>query len=213
MNTPDLLRKTRQYYDARLAEHGATPRGVDWNSEDSQRLRFSELTTLVKDAPDASILDYGCGYGALRAYLREHGHRGRYVGFDISQSMIDAARTGPTDEAARFTTERGALERVDYTLASGIFNVKQAAPDEEWRQYVLQTIADLSALSVRGFAFNALSSYSDSDRRRADLYYADPLELFDYCKRRISRFVSLLHDTPLYEFTILVRLSPGDPRP
>ena len=213
MNTPDLLRKTQQYYDARLAEHGPTPRGVDWNSEDSQRLRFRELTTLVKDDPDASILDYGCGYGALRAYLRERGHRGRYVGFDISQSMIDAARAGAADGAARFTTERGALERVDYTLASGIFNVKQAAPDEEWRQYVLETISDLSALSVRGFAFNALSSYSDSDRRRADLYYADPLELFDHCKRRMSRFVSLLHDTALYEFTILVRLSPDDTRP
>ena len=212
MNTPDLLRKTRQYYDARLAEHGPTARGVDWNSEESQRLRFRELTTLVRDDTGASILDYGCGYGALRAYLREHGHRGPYVGFDISQSMIDAARAGAADEAARFVTERGALERVDYTLASGIFNVKQTAPDEEWRQYVFETIADLSALSVRGFAFNALSSYSDPDRRRPDLYYADPLELFDHCKRRISPFVSLLHDTPLHEFTLLVRLSPGDAR-
>ena len=209
MSTPDLLRKTRQYYDAKLAEHGPTARGVDWNSEETQRLRFRELATLVKDDPDASVLDYGCGYGALRAYLRERGHRGRYVGFDISESMIDAARAGARDEAAQFVADRRALERVDYTLASGIFNVKQTAPDEAWRQYVFETIADLSALSARGFAFNALSRYSDPERRRPDLYYADPLELFDHCKRRISRFVSLLHDTPLYEFTLLVRLSAG----
>jgi SAM-dependent methyltransferase len=206
MSTPDLLRQTRQYYDGRLAEHGPTARGVDWNSEESQHLRFRELARLLDDA-DASVLDYGCGYGALRGYLREQGHLGLYVGFDISERMIESARAGAADPAARFESARDALQPVDYTLASGIFNVKQHASDEDWHRYVIETIGDLAAVSTRGFAFNALSRYSDVERRRPDLYYADPLELFDYCKRHISRFVSLLHDTPLYEFTILVRLA------
>jgi SAM-dependent methyltransferase len=206
MSTLEFLQQTRQYYDGKLAEHGPTARGVDWNSEESQRLRFRELVRLIEDDPDASVLDYGCGYGALRSYLGERGHRGPYVGFDISERMIDAARAGSSDPTARFLSERDALERVDYTLASGIFNVKQTTSDERWRQYVLDTIEDLSRISSRGFAFNALSRYSDPEKRRADLYYADPLELFDHCARRISRLVSLLHDTPLYEFTMLVRL-------
>lgn len=206
MSTLELLQQTRQYYDGKLAEHGPTARGVDWNSEESQRLRFRELARLIEDDPDASVLDYGCGYGALRTYLRERGHRGTYIGFDISQRMIDAARAGCVDEAAWFVADRDALERVDYTLASGIFNVKQATSGEQWKAYVLDTIEDLSRVSQRGFAFNALSLYSDPEKRRTDLYYADPLELFDHCARRISRFVSLLHDTPLYEFTLLVRL-------
>ena len=50
-----------------------------------------------------------------------------------------------------------------------------------------------------------LSTYSDVERRRADLYYADPHMVFDYCKRTFSPAVALLHDYPLYEFTILVR--------
>jgi len=37
------------------------------------------------------------------------------------------------------------------------------------------------------------------------LYYADPIFLFEHCRRTFSRFVSLIHDYPLYEFTILVR--------
>jgi hypothetical protein len=40
---------------------------------------------------------------------------------------------------------------------------------------------------------------------REDLFYADPCELFDYCKTRFARNVALLHDYGLYEFTILVR--------
>jgi SAM-dependent methyltransferase len=210
MSRSDLLQQTRQYYDHKLAEYGPTARGVDWNSEESQRLRFRELVRLIEGAPDARVLDYGCGYGALRSYLRERGHRGPYVGFDISERMIDIARIQAGDDQACFTTERTALERVDYTLASGIFNVKQGASDEEWRQYMLDTIDELAELSISGFGFNVLSRYSDPDRRRPDLYYADPLDVFDHCKRHVSRFVSLLHDTPLYEFTLLVSL-PSSP--
>ena len=55
------------------------------------------------------------------------------------------------------------------------------------------------------FAFNVLTSYADPDRMRPDLYYADPCFLFDYCQRRYSRWVAILHDYGLYEFTVVVR--------
>ena len=89
---PDVLRdQSRRYYEAKLHEHGVSPRGVDWNSGESQETRFRQLARLVEDDPTASILDYGCGFGALAAYLRRRGHRGPYVGFDVSPEMIDAA--------------------------------------------------------------------------------------------------------------------------
>ena len=206
MTTPRILEQVRRYYEDRLARFGVTPQGVDWNSEESQQLRFRELARVVEDEVDAAVLDYGCGYGALARYLREHGHGGPYVGFDVSGAMISAARGLTADEACTFASERDRLLPADYTLASGIFNVRQGTPTDEWRQYVLDTMHDLAALSRRGFAFNALTIYSDPERRRDDLYYADPLELFDYCKRRIAPRVSLLHATPLFEFTMLVRL-------
>jgi hypothetical protein len=90
-------------------------------------------------------------------------------------------------------------------LASGIFNVKLQSDDEAWKAYMLATVDQLDGLSTRGFSFNVLTQYSDPERRRQDLYYADPLFWFDHCKRKYSRFVSLLHDYPLYEFTILVK--------
>ena len=51
-----------------------------------------------------------------------------------------------------------------------------------------------------------LTRHSDVDRREARLFYADPVDTFEYCRNRFSRHVALLHDYPLYEFTILVRL-------
>ena len=50
-----------------------------------------------------------------------------------------------------------------------------------------------------------LTKYSDKEYMRDNLYYADPLFIFDYCKRNFSKQVALLHDYGLYEFTILVK--------
>jgi SAM-dependent methyltransferase len=195
-----------KYYASKLAQHGATPAGVDWNSEESQRVRFDQFMELISDR-QASVCDYGCGYGAFLGYLRARGHQGEYVGFDVADAMIREARTAhEADHAARFTSVRDDVAVVDFTIASGIFNVRLTTPADEWRTYVDETIRDLASLSRRGFGFNVLSSYSDPERRRGDLHYADPREVFDQCMERWPRRVALVHDYDLYEFTVTVRL-------
>jgi SAM-dependent methyltransferase len=202
----------REYYESKLRLHGPTPLGVDWNSRESQELRFVHLARLWEGDPHASILDYGCGYGALAPWLRGRGHQGGYTGFDLSPDMIaQASRMASHLHDVRFTADRAALEPFDYAVASGIFNVKMDTPDERWLGYVLASIADLASLSRRGFAFNVLTRYSDPEKRRPDLFYANPLELFDHCQRTCSRFVTLVHDYPLYEFTLIVRHQPPWP--
>ena len=90
-------------------------------------------------------------------------------------------------------------------MASGIFNVRLGTSEDDWAAYMLDSIAQMASRARLGFAFNVLTLYSDPERRRPDLYYADPCKLFDHCKRTYSRNVALLHDYDLYEFTMLVR--------
>jgi SAM-dependent methyltransferase len=202
-----IVEPVRKYYEAKLLQHGATPGGVDWNSDTSQRLRFEQFERLFADQRDPRIVDYGCGYGALVDYLRGRGRTWDYVGFDVSPAMIEAARQGHAGDArARFVGDRSELEPGDLVVASGIFNVRLAVSDAAWLAYMLDTIHDLASLGCGGFAFNALTSYSHRERQRPDLYYADPRVLFDFCKRTFSKRVALLHDYPLFEFTILVRM-------
>lgn len=205
MSYARILGEVRRYYDGKLKAHGPTARGVDWNSSESQRLRFSQLAQICPDQAPFSINDYGCGYGALLDYLNEQGYQFQYRGFDISERMIGKARElhGQTD--ASFGTDESTLRPADYTVASGIFNVRLKTSAAEWEEYVLAKIEVLNQLSTRAFAFNLLTSYSDREFMRPDLYYGDPLFFFDYCKQRYSRFVSVIHDYPLYEFTVLVR--------
>jgi trans-aconitate methyltransferase len=192
------------YYASKLAEHGSTPRGVDWNGADSQLLRFRQLLRITDDAEGPfSLLDYGCGYAALLDTLRDQSAAVDYTGFDIAREMVAAARE--RHPGARFITDDSALRPVDYVVASGIFNVRLDHDPTAWETYIVETLDRMRALSVRGIAFNMLTSYSDPEHMRADLHYADPRDVFDHCKRRLSRKVALLHDYGLYEFTVLVR--------
>ena len=195
-----------RYYDDKLRQFGAVARGVDWNSEESQVLRFAQLLRLIDDPEIATVNDYGCGYGAFASYLRGHGFQGRYTGFDVSAPMIaQAAAAHGGDPSSSFTTQRRAVLRADYTFASGVFNVKQEHEPAAWQDYVIATLRDIDCISAKGFAFNMLSSYSDRDKQRATLFYADPAFFFAYCKTHFAKRVALLHDYPLYEFTIVVR--------
>ncbi|KIQ30125.1 SAM-dependent methyltransferase [Xanthomonas arboricola] len=201
----EILAEVAGYYSGKLAQHGETAKGVDWNGEASQALRFAQLCKISEDNNAFSLNDLGCGYGALYGFLREK-HQVDYAGFDISPDMIDAAKKRyQVENTVRFAIAAEPDQIADYGIASGIFNVRLDHSDDRWQAYVESTLDTLDRTSRRGFAFNCLTSYSDQERKRADLYYADPCHYFDLCKRRYARDVALLHDYGLYEFTILVR--------
>ncbi len=207
----EILGHVDRYYSARIQEHGATPRGVDWNGEESQFIRFAQLSKVFEGEEDFSVNDLGCGYGAYLEFLQSRGLAPRYTGYDISEDMVEAARArwnkegdGPEPEFLHDSTMRQA----DYTVASGIFNVKQDVPESEWLGYVLDTLGQMDKASRKGFSFNMLTAYSDPPFMRGHLWYPAPGFIFDYCMQRFSRKVALSHDYQLYEFTILVRKNP-----
>ena len=79
----DFLSAVASYYSEKLAQHGQTPQGADWNSEESQTLRFEQLTKVIIPGRPFSVNDLGCGYGALYDYLRNNfgtfSHGQRYL--------------------------------------------------------------------------------------------------------------------------------------
>jgi SAM-dependent methyltransferase len=202
----DLLNEVAEYYASKLVQHGETARGVDWNGEEGQSLRFAQLCKIIDTAGSFSINDLGCGYGALYDFLALSHETFSYAGIDVSESMVRAAKLRYSGKPrARFVVAGEPDQVTDYGVASGIFNVRLDRSDEQWLVYLEAMLDVLDRTSRRGFAFNCLTGYSDADKMRDYLYYANPCLLFDLCKRRYSRNVALLHDYGLYEFTILVR--------
>ena len=206
MKNTTILSEVAEYYSAKIAEHGETPRGVDWNGEESQALRFKQLCKIIDTSNHFSINDIGCGYGALFEYIVGKYKDFSYSGFDVSESMVQAGKERYKAKSnAHFQLANEPEKVADYGIASGVFNVRLGRSDNEWRAYLEATLEILNSSSRLGFAFNCLTSYSDTDKVRDYLYYADPCVLFNFCKQHYSRNVALLHDYELYEFTILVR--------
>jgi SAM-dependent methyltransferase len=202
----DPLAEVAEYFGRTLEEFGPTPRGVDWNSEQRQRLSFEQLAKLFTSPGGFSVHDLGCGYGAFCDFLDERYPGVHYLGYDVSPEMVRAAEGAHQGRPnTRFHVASRPLVEATYGIACGIFNVKVECDDDAWRRHVYQTLDVLHESSREGFAFNCLTTYSDPHLLKPRLFYADPGEVFDHCKRRYSRNVALLHDYDAYEFTVLVR--------
>lgn len=178
------LAPVKSHYAAKLTEHGKSPLGVDWNSYEAQYMRFRQLAKLIDET--GSVNDWGCGYGAFQKFCP-----GEYIGYDIVPH-----------EGTAFVLSDVPTMKADYTVASGLFNVKMDASVMSWHAYVLESIKTMDEMSRKGFAFNCLSLYSN--RKEGRLYYGDPIGLFHYC-RRFSNKVALLHDYSDWDFTVMVR--------
>jgi SAM-dependent methyltransferase len=207
---PEILTGIAAYYASKLAAHGSTPQGVDWNGIESHERRHRQFLRLLDGNPNASVIDLGCGFGDFLRFLRTQGHQGRFIGYDIAPTMVEKARE-LHGEAADREWRIGAepADVADFAIASGIFNVKGDVANDSWNRYVQRTIDILARAGRRGFAFNVLSLSSDPDRRRPDLYYADPAAMLAYCLSKYGRSVALLQDYGLYEFTVVVRHPPA----
>ena len=201
----NMLDDIAAYYSQKIFQYGTTAHGVDWNSKESQLLRFEQLCKLIV-TDNFSLNDIGCGYGKLFYFLKSRCLNFSYTGIDVSRNMIDAAIKYCNDhKEAQFVVSSNPEKDADYSMASGIFNVRFNYHDTDWIKYIYSVLDILNSYSRIGFSFNCLTSYSDQNKKRQDLFYADPCVLFDYCKRRYSKNVALLHDYSLYEFTIIVR--------
>lgn len=72
---------------------------------------WATLKTLLPDFQGKTLLDLGCGYGWHCIYAAEQGAE-RIVGVDLSEKMLETARTKTTDD--RITYQRCAMEDIEF---------------------------------------------------------------------------------------------------
>ncbi len=128
---------------------------------------------------------------------------GTYFGYDISKTMIRAAKKRVNDPRTVFILNHKATENADYSFVSGTYNMKMAASDDEWREYIEESITQLWSKTNTGMGFNMLNV--ESPLRENTLYYADPIHFMKFCTEHLNanaRMIDLLHPN---EFVIFMR--------
>ena len=196
------------FYSERIADFGATAKGMGWKDDDAQRMRFDQLIKIIGRDQPFSLNDLGCGSGDLVSVLEQQQHPFSYYGYDIMKEMIHLAESNHGKKGnVNFAHIKNPAEmsKHQYTVASGIFNIRFHVDNDQWLKYIVDTLVVMNDKSERGFAFNMLTAYSDPPKMKQELYYGDPCFFFDYCKKHFSKNVALLHDYYQYDFTILVR--------
>lgn len=205
------LRATvRDYYSGTVERHGPTPRGVDWPNAASQYLRFVQLLKICDFDKPFSLNDFGCGYGALLEFLAmRHAEAAiAYRGIDISAAMIAAARERWSGlRNAGFAVGSRCGRTADYSLASGVFNVRLGHPPADWERHVEAILSDLNARSRIGFAVNFMLPHDDKTTED-ELYRSPPGRWVAFCRKQLGCSVRVLGDYGLREFTLLSRRKP-----
>ncbi len=195
------------YYSAKLAQHGATARGVDWSCRPSQELRFVQLLQVCDFGRQFSLDDLGCGYGGLVAYLKQF-HSATAVdclGIDLSPAMIRAARRShPQNAMRRFFVGHESPRIADYAVASGIMNVKLHHSADIWEAFVAATLRGMWRATRRGFAVNFLRPLQEG-ADHPELYRTHPARWASFCAAELGCSVEVVAEYGLREFTLLAR--------
>jgi SAM-dependent methyltransferase len=152
--------------------------------------------------------DLGCGYGALLSYLADHHGKAAvdYVGIDLSPAMIRRARRLWRHHGrAKFVVAHMSPRIADYSVASGIFNVKLDQSIDRWERFIVRTLSDMKECSRYGFAVNFKMHCPLSDAPRSQLYHTAAEPWICYCKQKLGLSVELVTAYGLREFTLIVR--------
>ena len=202
-------------YYAGLSDEADPARRVSWRACWDQQLRFEVLCEILGGAPRQpapTLLDVGCGLGDLLPFLERRGQAVRYVGVDVLPEMVARARLrhpGQRFEVHDLLTDGDPPGGpFDYVFASGTLSVR--GPDHE--AHVRHMLERMFELCRYGLAVNFQSArvrgrYAPGEQDR-DIYYADPLATYAFCRTLTPRTV-LREDVFPTDFAVLLFRGPS----
>lgn len=207
----------RDHYSAAFRQHGPTSRGVDWG--DREWAHWSRIDRMIDVARlpghelerSPTILDVGCGYGALAERLRDVGLDWRCVGVELSQPMVDHARTSwPDHEWLVGDFLELELPECDFVVCNGVLTQKLTASRAVMHRYALDVVRKMHGLARVGIAFNLMTTRVNY--MVDNLFYVDPLEMLGWCISEFSSPVALNDAYLPFEYTVYVYRSDAHDR-
>lgn len=203
-----------EHYDRCLAKHGASPSGVDWPNAADLEKRFNvmlDLCRLEKSTEKISLLDLGCGFGALVDYIYKNGldNKLSYSGIDLSANMIHQAKLlhSHIDFEVRDILIDGLSANLhDYIIMNGLMTEKGNITQEKMETFMADILRVTFAACNKGIAFNVMNFHVDWFRD--DLFHLPFDRLVAIVLKNCSRDFVIRSDYGLYEYTVYVYKNP-----
>ena len=204
---PDFLHdgsETSRFYEEHVRRFGYSFKALGFGRRASQEKRFVAALGLGS-FHRKRLLDVGCGFGDLLAWLNSRGIEPEYTGVDICKPMIQRCRKRFAGSGAKFMIG-DALSFVpddpfDYIVASGIFGYNAG----DTRKRVQPTLERLFDLTRIGMAVNFLSRRAPA--RSPGRLYLHPADVLQFALK-LTPAVRLDHTYMPNDFTLCLYRTP-----
>ena len=207
LNSSKVSKRLAQHYKKVYALHGDTPAGVDWGIErelavSRQRKMLDLIIKELSTENKPSVLDVGCGYGALVDLIKQRKLDIDYFGLEIVHEMLTSARAQHPEctfiEADFLESDE---QTYDYLVCNGILTQKLSTSKMEMDLYAKAVIKKMFRQCKKGIAFNVMNT--NVNFQSDNLYYHSPVEMIAWCISELSPRVKLdCAYEPWYEYTV-----------
>ncbi len=176
-----MISDIEDYYKDKMKDSSKDFEVHGWENEEAQNIRYSVLLNGV-NLENKSLLDVGCGTGALFRYIESKGLSCDYLGVDALSEMVNLAKKRSCnamflqlnidDDILPFDSDC-----FDVVYASGIFNINYGNNEN----YIKETIIKLFDIAGETLVLNFLS---DKSKNREDKYFYTSPESLDFILKK-----------------------------
>ncbi len=143
------------FYLAAIKKHGQSAKGLNWNSSDTQILRFDKLMELLpNNLNNYTLTDAGCGFGDFYNYLEQKPKK--YLGLDALEEMVTIAKENTLQEIFKCDLLHETPPISDYIVCSGALNILT-------RFETTMFLRNCFYSAKEGFVFNCLYGDRESE--------------------------------------------------
>ncbi len=189
------------FYSSRLGLFGQSPEALRWSTA-GQKARYAWIADVINPGAGSTVLDYGCGFGDLFAYLKKNNHSVRYTGMDINHDLIGHAKSihpGIAFEVSDIEEDPLAEGmRFDYIVLCGVFNTRVEGATES----LMNIIRLLYPHTGKALVATALPSHAR--QKQFDLNYIDPDMLLEFARRVVTPCAELLWNEGMDDFMLVL---------
>lgn len=188
--------KNSTFYNSAYKKHGISARGLNWNSEQSQKIRFEVICEfLANEFFTCKVVDAGCGFGDLYLYMEENNFVPKeYIGIDCMQNSIQIAQKRYPKVC--FTCKdilKDDLPYSDWYIASGSLNILGSF--DTW--YFLERML---LHCEKGIVFNIL----EGNKQNENFNYQQKEDIINFAKKKGLK-IRLRNDYLANDITVELR--------
>ncbi len=187
--SPEQRLRIETRHRVSIERHGYKPQALYWSSEEIQLRRFSILADVFMRVHCATeccdVLDVGCGFADLKAWLEREGYAVHYRGIDVSPDMVLAAKSlhpGLEVQVGEVFDLDPAMDITDVVFLSGALNEVVDEPPARSGDYARAAIRHMYDLARHAVAFNLLDARHEWTASRPDLQSFRPDEVVEFCR-------------------------------